>query len=398
MEKKYLGELLKDRKFGSNTLIIARTGSGKTNWVFNELITSKKKALYLCDNENLRTSIEKIEGTYSKNKAPVGFNNNVEVMCYKAFGKKVRYSNDFIIKFDTIVCDEIHNLVSYQEINDDADLSHAIKELFKRYDSTQIFYLTATPYYLTLLKKKCNNIDQYVETLDMSKCKELRCYTELVKDTFSSYKQIPKIMERFESAFLYGNKKALIYTRNIETMKKISNDLIQSNSEFRPIALWSNNNVLNPLRKEQMKVRNHLLETGQLMEPYNVLIINRATETGVNITDKDMVYCLINTTNVTEQEQVRGRLRHDIIELRLKIDKGPVSGKIDDIDEFLDRPLTKVDKDLLAAKLGFYDKNGRLYKWSKIKHSLVESGFKLVYDDKPKKINGKVVKISEISI
>ena len=397
MKKKYLGELLKDRMFGSNTLIIARTGSGKTDWVFNGLITKNKRSLYLCDNENLRMSIEKMEGTYSKNKAPIGFDNYIEVMCYKAFGKRVRYSNEFINQFDTIICDEIHNLVSYQEINDDADLSHAIKELFKKYDSTQIFYLTATPYYLTLLKKKCKNIDQYVDTIDFTKCKELKCYTELVKDTFSSYKQIPKIMKRFENAFTYGNKKALIYTRNIETMKKISNDLVQADEVFQPIAIWSNNNELNPMNKEQIKVRDYLLETGELMAPYNVLIINRATETGVNITDKDMVYCLINTTNVTEQEQVRGRLRHDIIELRLKIDKDNVYKNIDDIDEFLDRPLTKRDKDSLAEKLGLYDKNGRLMKWAKIKESLLRSGFRLIYDDKPKKLNGKVVKVSEIS-
>ena len=109
------------------------------------------------------------------------------------------------------------------------------------------------------------------------------------------------------------------------------------------------------------------------------------------------MYCLINTTNVTEQEQVRGRLRHDIIELRLKIDKDNVYKNIDDIDEFLDRPLTKRDKDSLAEKLGLYDKNGRLMKWAKIKESLLRSGFRLIYDDKPKKLNGKVVKVSEIS-
>ena len=81
---------------------------------------------------------------------------------------------------------------------------------------------------------------------------------------------------------------------------------------------WDDDNNKNIMTYEQMRVRNHLLETGELLEPYNVLIINRATETGVNIYDKDMKIMICNCENEIQQTQARGRIRHDIDLLVLK--------------------------------------------------------------------------------
>ena len=54
------------------------------------------------------------------------------------------------------------------------------------------------------------------------------------------------------------------------------------------------------------------------MEPYNVLIINRATESGVNIRDLKIQFMICNTKNEVQQVQARGRIRHDIDLLVLK--------------------------------------------------------------------------------
>lgn len=400
MKQKYLSEIVKERKlmgkFGSNNLIISPTGSGKTSFIFGELV-KEGKYLYLCDNSNLKSTIELKDRTFSNRKDLEGFGNfQVEVMCYKSFGKKVRFNNNIIKEYDVIFCDEVHNLIDYQSFNDDTDLSHAIKELFKQYDDTKIYYFTATPYYLELLKKQCKDVDKFVKTLDLTKDIEVKRYTELVKDTFTSYQQIPAIMERFDSAFRYDGKKALIYTNSIESMRNIKDLLIESNDIFKPVCIWSMNNEENPLFDYQKEVREHLLNTGTLLEPYNVLIINRATETGVDIVDKNMMYCIINTTNKTEQIQARGRLRHDIIELRLR-DKTTkkVLMQSYDINPYLNKPLTKTGKDELCQNMKMYDDRGRLMKWTSISKELIKQGCTI--KDTQIRLEGKRVKVSIIT-
>lgn len=401
MQKKYLSEIIIERKcmdkFKSNNLIISPTGSGKTSFIFGELI-KEGNYLYLCDNSNLKSAIELKDRTFSNRKDLYGFANyQVEVMCYKSFGKKIRFNNSIVKEYDAIFCDEVHNLIDYQFINDDTDLSHAIKELFKQYDNTKIFYFTATPYNLELLKKKCGDIDKFVKTLDLTNNREIKRYVNLVTDQFSSYKQIPTLLDNKSESFICNRRKALIYTRGIETMLKLESEISNLGEYFKPICIWSANNEKYPMSDTQIKVREHLIKTGMLLEPYNVLIINRATETGVDIVDKDMLYCIINTTNLTEQIQARGRLRHDIIELSLKADNKIIQKDTYNIDEFLNRPLTKEDKDMLCEKLNLFDNQGRLLKWTRVKNLLVKQGYKVIYDNKSKRIDGKVVKISEIT-
>ncbi|WP_294363038.1 DEAD/DEAH box helicase family protein [uncultured Clostridium sp.] len=400
MKKKYLSEIIKERKlmdkFESNTLIVSPTGSGKTSFIFGEAI-KEGQCLYLCDNNNLKSAIELKERTFSNRKDLYGFDNyQVEVMCYKSFGKKVRFNNEIIKEYDTIFCDEVHNLIDYQSINDDTDLSHAIKELFKKYDNTKIYYFTATPYYLKLLKKQCKDLDKFVKTLDLTRDIEVKRFTELVKDTFTSYQQIPSIMNRFDNSFRYSGKKALIYTNSIESMNNIKDLLIKNNDIFKPICIWSINNDKNPLLDEQKLAREYLLKTGTLLDPYNVLIINRATETGVDIIDKDMMYCIINTTNKTEQIQARGRLRHDIIELRLRSNKSNTTMiESYEIEFYLNRVLTKADKDAMCESLKRYDNRGRLIKWTSLSKVLISQGYMI--KDSNIRIDGKITRVSTIT-
>ena len=58
---KYLGEIIKEEgiELGSNTLIVAPVGSGKTYYILNDLCTKDKNSLYLCDTTNLKNSILK---------------------------------------------------------------------------------------------------------------------------------------------------------------------------------------------------------------------------------------------------------------------------------------------------------------------------------------------------
>ena len=81
---------------------------------------------------------------------------------------------------------------------------------------------------------------------------------------------------------------------------------------LNPICVWSRNNEKHPLNEEQINFMDELLTTGEIREPYNVFIFNKSSETGINVTDKDVDLCIVNSTNITERIQARGRFRKDL--------------------------------------------------------------------------------------
>ena len=80
---------------------------------------------------------------------------------------------------------------------------------------------------------------------------------------------------------------------------------------LKPICIWSEHNEIgwNDEQKDFMK---YLFDTGKFKDPYNILIFNKAMETGINIKDDDVDLCIVNSINLTEQIQARGRFRKDI--------------------------------------------------------------------------------------
>lgn len=356
-EKKYLSHFLKNQELKNNSLIIAPTGSGKTHYIFNDLL-KEGRHLYLCDTENLKTSIEGEPDTFSNRKSIEGFSaRNIEIMCYQEFGEKVKYNNNIINEYDTIVCDEIHNLIDYQKIRDDAALSHAIKELFKKYDNTKILYFTATPQYLDMLIEKNTDLKEILNTIDFSKNKEVKQYVEKAIYKFNNINQIKFHLKAGHRGFEYGGMKCLIFTEYIDSMKKIEKMCEEVN--LNPICIWSKSNRKNKMNSEQLKVREHLIKHGELLSPYNALIINRSSETGLNITDKKMELAIINTTNFVQQVQVRGRLRHDInlLVARTK-DRILPEARITLDDNYLNKYFLKEEVEEIIEEMGLMGANG----------------------------------------
>lgn len=375
-EKYYLSHFLKNEDLESNTLVVSPTGSGKTHYIFNKLIESGRY-LYLCDNENLKTVIENEARTFSNRKEISGFSNySVEVMCYKEFGSKVTYNNEIINNYDAIVCDEIHNLIDYQAFKDDTDLSHAIKELFKPYKETKIIYFTATPYYLEVLEQKYPSLSEILNTIDFSKRKDIRRYINRREAYINHLSQVQFQLDEYKQAFEYDDLKCLIFTREISVMKDLEKTC--ESRGLNPICIWSRNNEDNVMNEEQLRVRKYLLENGALPGPYNALIINRALETGINITDQKMNLAIINTTNPTQQIQVRGRIRHDIdlLIVRTKEQKLP-DLKIKLNEAHLNLDLTKGEVEEVISELNLKNKKNQLITVAKFKSLLENSGYKV---------------------
>ena len=120
-----------------------------------------------------------------------------------------------------------------------------------------------------------------------------------------------------------------------------------------------------------------------------MLIINRATETGVNIIDKDMNLVIVNTTNITQQVQARGRVRHDIDLLVLKTkDMKKVEFVLD--EDLIDKWLYKATiEEFIIAKNNLRNSHGRPLSIKGLEPILIQHRYKL--EKRRARVEGKQV-------
>lgn len=319
IEKKYLGELLtREEVLAQNTFIVAPVGSGKSYFIFDNLIQNGMSVLYLCDTNNLQQATIKAKEEMAKNKFI-----SIMVLTYHDFGGRVEYdsTNEFINKFDVIFCDEIHNLIDFQRFDNSTSLAIARTKLLSKYDNVKIVLMTATPENLYAIERKhCNFLDNF-KVYDFSERKDIKQYTNKRLAYISHYTDIERQLIQYHGYFETGGQ-CLVYSVQVGVMKEI--EKICEKLGIKAICIWSNN-YEEEMTPEQKSVRNHLIERNELADPYQVLIINRATETGVNIENWSsdekphrMNLMICNCTNETQITQSRGRIRHDIDLLVLK--------------------------------------------------------------------------------
>ena len=390
---KYLGELLpieKIKNSNKGAFIIAPCGSGKSYFA-EELIKEYNKCLYLVDTNRLKKGIE-----LELNRKKIY---NVNVMCYKTFGKTFNRLSDLtgekLAKYDLIIGDEIHNLYKYyKKYEHDLDLYRAIELLMSEHKQIKKVILTATPSYVDMfLRMRCNMLDCY-NTYDFINNPDIIRYEELYKDYITNYHQIQNILQINVPEYNLVNKKFLIYTPKIDIMKYLED--VCRGLNMRPISIWSESNPEKKMTKEQINFSNNLLENGLYSNDYNVLLINDSTETGINIRD-DVQYVIIDSTDPVTRTQVRNRVRHDIILITLKSNgkRNEKPRKIELNKQWLNTPLTTDDKKRLCNELALTDRQGRILKWTKVKQELINKGYEI--KDTQRRINNKQTKVSIIN-
>ncbi|POO86638.1 DEAD/DEAH box helicase family protein [Clostridium sp. 3-3] len=419
MKKLTVNEIIKNEGImlhkNKVNLIIAPAGSGKTYYIFNTLLNPSERSVYLCDTSNLREMILKddeirhmvmsVEPDFEKI-AERGFKFdkfNCTVMTYAKWfyeKHKLEYAN-----VKTIVCDEIHNLYKYKDKFDNKDkeienYTQVIQDIHSRAKSgVQVVGFTATHERIKremnwLLPKddsqiSCISNDNW-NVINLSNRDDIRRLHSDFTFFFNNYRNLNHYLKAY-NGFKYG-KKALIYTNRITECKDMID--ICDSVGLKSIALWSMNNKDNPMNKEQLDVRESILTSGIIPEPYQVLIINGAYETGINIMDKDIEIMICNDTQADTQIQSRSRIRKDI---KAEIFKS--KNCLDDVrvsinEEYLNKPLTTKDKRELCKEINLYGEKNSLLKWTSVKQIIMNSGYEII--DNRIRINKVLNRISMI--
>lgn len=412
--KRYLGEIIQEEKpkFGKSNLILAPVGSGKSYLIEKQLIPKnfKGKALYLTSNTALKDSLcpddnelrkknasegKSVRFFTSSNKSKFGDKPySVHVMTYYEFGTKVKMPHEtFTDDFEIIFCDEIHSLPKYLSYKNSFELGIALYWLTQERENKTIYYFTATKESIDELEKQTPGYFQKAKVFNYLDRPDIRRYIANSTYYINHISQLrPHLRARLESFNYYGYK-ALAFTRLVGEQEKIKD--IAELEGFKPIVLWSINRP-EKMNEEQLRVRDILLRTGFIPEPYNMLIINGSMQEGWNLYDDKVTLAILDTLDVTEQVQALGRIRHDV-DFLIKKTKDENAGKFIEIpDSYINTPLTSQDKVTLCEELYILDGKGRLRKWPTIRKYLIESDYEV--EDKTIEIDGKRTRVSIITL
>ena len=372
---KYLIELLEENRFElfkeKRELLVAPIGSGKTYLIMNKC-REFKKVLYLCDTISLT---QQVQEDLKKFKI-----SNVNVMTYSMLYMKtvLDFKDKYIQQYDLIVCDEIHSLVKFSSYGQ--ELKYIVRLLFsdeiKYYGN--ILMMTATPQYIEKLQERLPDINTYhkINLMDEPDIHRLNTFEF---DTIKHYSQIEYVLRKIRDnkEFDYGTK-VLIYTSQVNTMLKIQEIMFNLGLDSTVIHSMNHDRQMSD---DTLERRKRILEEG-IFEG-DVLIINSSMETGINLKAcNNFKYVIVNSTNIVEITQSRGRVRDDIKCLYTRIDEDRPFSFLDEYIgvEFIKEDFMNLFKDLK-------DKNGNAWGIRKIKSELEKQGYKITQNRKS--IKGK---------
>lgn len=372
----YLSEMVDISMFqnGKLNLIEAPTGCGKTYFALKYIPSHVKnpryKVVFLIDTTNGREQIMKKYGAKPATRdwrrdvefGMIDFENNPNIvaMTYAKFGKMCEEDASFVDELTCVICDEIHNLISFTYIPSPNSYHKTAKreiEQIIRNGKATVIALTATP------RKVFQWLDCEVNQIEIDTDNLLHYETEHTE----YYNNLKAVFEKLST-----DKVGLCYTRQIGKMLEI--ETMATDAGFTPICIWSTNNKDHPLTDEQLTARKELLEQSAIPERYNLLIINSSCETSIKI-ESSVDYVIVNSRDKDAQIQVRGRVNHDLERLYLLSEE---TTSVEVPEEFLGQKLFAEDREALCENLCIYKKGkNEIYKWKGIRPLLLKSSYVL---------------------
>lgn len=388
-QRTYLSDVINEKQFktGQANIIIAPCHSGKTTAAINKiakLAGHPEKAIFLIDTTAGKEAMLKQDGTakYSRQWfedikvdewwGTLSSGDGVRVMTYHQFGYKLLENPLFLENIKVIICDEMHNLVKYMNIESAKEKEQtqnpcktALEELARVSNLSEaplVVIMTATvnPVSVALDKRNVN-----VEHFDYSD--KVTC--DKTKHTVY-YSDISTVL-----AGLDENGRAIIYVQSVTQMKKFAEAVDDGRRNI--CCLWSKNNGDYPMDEEQIAVRDEILAHKRILEHIDILLINAAYETSLNIENEDFQTMIIHSGCADTRIQVRGRIRHDIETMYLY---DPDHEHIADYfpKEYYGRFLTSADTAHIVEVMNIKDKKGKQKKWPAIMELLEKDGVEVV--------------------
>ena len=390
MEESFLSKegiiTLNEIVHGKLNIIDAPCGCGKTTFVEKKLWQEAYwgDLLYLIDSRNALEAF-KLRGEEKEYNGKKYYKHRgITAMTYATFAALCIYKpNEWLWNDEgaLIVCDELQSAIKWSRIRKgeedfwfrkDYNLHKtALEELHKRINiGARVVAITATP---DSVRKEFN--DEYVDVPIHGVLKRYHAKKTYPFQNLSSLVSV-----------LPADKRGVIYTPHIGQIHKVRDQLEARG--IKAVGFWSENNDDNEMDDEEWDIRNSVIQKGIIPDHIQVLLINAASETGINIISP-VDYIVVNDSNPDTQIQAVGRVRHDVDAVYLRdysstnyiyITQARLENK------WLDRRLYEEDKELLCKELNIRDERGRLYKWTNVKKSLRFSGLRVV--DKQEK-NGR---------
>ena len=177
--------------------------------------------------------------------------------------------------------------------------------------------------------------------------------------------------------------KTLIYVPTIDLMKEYAE--LAKPFASKVVCLWSLRSD-KEMDTQQLTVREALLQHELIPADVDVLLINAAYETSLNIRNEDFRTMIIHCSNPDTQVQVRGRLRHDIDTLYL-LDKQHEHISAYFPEEYLDTWLSTDQVHAITEEMNLRSAKGRELKWPSLKKLLEKDGY-LIYPEKHRQQRG----------
>ena len=402
---KTISDLITDSsvlKTGCINIIEAPVSSGKTHFALNTLpmwAGTPEKVLYLIDTTNGELRLQRniltvSHQTYTFSDYCSGkiwgegahdADGKMPVMTYAGFGSEVIHGRHFDWhSFDYIICDEMQNLVNYQNFKGKKECliaaENALRDILRE-STSKIICLSATP------QKIRERFGILCHEVPFDR-KELR--------QLETFEMIPYIGKIENILAQHIGQTGILYISNVTDMIHYidyANSIGLSANGF-----WSPSDTTQAkyaMTKDQWTLQNTILQDETFPSNLNLLVINAASETCIKINGekRKVDYMIVHNKNEEVCVQVRGRYHGDLQKFYYHNVEDWNNLACRNIpNQFLNTRLYKADRDNLCDILDLRkpdDPNAYHYMWPTVMKYLLKNGYEVIGPIKDKKRNGQ---------
>ena len=374
---------IQDFKRGQANIIIAPCHSGKTTAAIQKiaaLAECRERVIFLIDTnigkkallrkkETNRVSEQWLKNIEEKWWGSIPAGGGIRIMSYHQFGHQLKEHPDLLKNIDVLICDELHNIKKYMDIERAMNKMKGTQETACKTAFEEIVRASKTPTapYVVAMTATVRAVSVLLDKVDT----EYFDYTDRVTRDITTetvyYNDINTVLKD-----LPLGERAIVYVPTIHAMKDYA--AVAEEEWHNVCCLWGIHNMDHAMSAEQLKVRNAILTTQRVPDEVDVLFINAAYETSININNEDINTVIVHSGNPDTQVQVRGRLRHDINTLYIY---DPEHEHIRDYfpEEYCGRFLTSKDTAKIADEMNLRDEKGNQKRWPAIVRLLIKDGF-----------------------